>query len=232
MPSRQLPDVIIFALFAVIPDAYFLLSSYGTPNFGIVVAYALILAIAIGALAAVQRSHVIEQIKFENNLDRTGLAISIGLGVVAFFFAGLLFGFKTFQSAILVESVKPLSLGSTDVNSNITNLLTNILWQWTMVAPAEEIMKVAAIIAFYSRWKNIAMASSAGIGMWAGLHTVLAGFNWWMVFVAFVLGAMFYIPLLVRGSILGSVYSHATYNSFVQLLPYLVIAFAASGIVI
>lgn len=230
--AKQLPDVIIFALFAVIPDAYFLLSTYGTPNFGVVMAYALILAIAIGALAAVQRSEVIEQIRFENNLDRTGLAISLGLGVVAFFFAGLLFGFKTFQSAILVESVKPLSLGSASVNSNITDLLTNILWQWTMVAPAEEIMKVAAIIAFYSRWKNVAMASTTGIAMWAGLHTILAGFNWWMVFVAFVLGILFYIPLMIRGSILGSIYAHSTYNSLVQLLPFLLAAFATAGIAI
>ena len=232
MPSRQLPDVIIFALFAVIPDAYFLLSSYGTANFGVVAAYALILAIAIAALAAVQRSKVIEQVKFENNLDRKGLAMSLGLGVVAFFFAGFLFGFKTFQSAILVESVKPLALGTTVVNSNITTLLTNILWQWTMVAPAEEIMKAAAIIAFYSRWKNVTMASTAGIALWAGLHTILAGFNWWMVFVAFVLGLLFYLPLMLRGAILGSIYSHATYNSLVQLLPYLLTALAAAGFLI
>ena len=224
MPSKQLPDVIIFALFAVIPDAYFLLSTYGTPNFGVVAAYALILAIAIGALAAVQRSKVMEEIKFENNLDRTGLALSIGLGVVAFFFAGLLFGFKTFQSAILVENVKPLALGTTAVNSNVTDLLTNILWQWTMVAPAEEIMKVAAILAFYSRWKNLPMAVSTGIAMWAGLHTILAGFTWWMVFVAFVLGMLFYIPLMLRGSILGSIYSHSTYNTLVKVLPYLLLA--------
>ena len=222
--ARQLPDVIIFALFAVIPDAYFLLSSYGTPAFGIVAAYALILAIAIAALAAVQRSKVIEEIKFESNLDRRGLFLALGLGLVAFFFAGLLFGFKTFQSAILVENVKPLDLGSTAVNANVTDLLTNILWQWTMVAPAEEIMKVAAIIAFYSRWKNVPMAVTTGIAMWAGLHTILAGFNWWMVFVAFTLGILFYIPLMLRGSILGSIYSHATYNSFVKLLPYLIAA--------
>ncbi|MDG7016679.1 MAG: CPBP family intramembrane metalloprotease [Nitrososphaerota archaeon] len=224
MPSKQLPDVIVFALFAVIPDAYFLLSTYGTPNFGVVAAYALILAIAIGALAAVQRSKVMEEIKFENNLDRTGLALSIGIGVVAFFFAGLLFGFKTFQSAILVENVKPLALGTTAVNSNVTDLLTNILWQWTMVAPAEEIMKVAAILAFYSRWKNQPMAVSAAIAMWAGLHTILAGFNWWMIFVAFVLGILFYIPLMLRGSILGSIYSHSTYNTLVKVLPYLILA--------
>ena len=232
MPSRQLPDVIIYALFAVIPDAYFLLSTYGTPNFGIVAAYALLLAIAIAALAAVQRSHVIEEIKFENNLDRKGLAMSLGLGVVAFFFAGLLFGFKTFQSAILVESVRPLALGTTSVNSSTTALLTNILWQWTMVAPAEEIMKVAAIIAFYSRWKNVTMASTAGIALWAGLHTILAGFSWWMVFVAFILGVLFYLPLMLRGAILGSIEAHATYNTLVELLPYLLTALLAAGFVI
>jgi len=226
--GRTGSDFLIFALFAAFPNAYFLLSSYGTDRFQTVAAYSLILAFGIVAIYAVGKSgsRATEPV-WDRNMDRFGLLISFGLGAVAFFFGGILFGFKPYQSSILVLNIGATTLqtaSATATDLSIASIISNVLWQGSMVSPAEELMKVAGLYSLYSRWRNEAMAVMVTIGLWAGLHTLLVGFTWWMIFVAWVVGLLFYIPMRVTGSILASFFSHWMYNSLTIVIPLILAA--------
>jgi len=220
---REGLDLVAYVTLSVFPISYFLLSTYNTPLFSNTLAFSIMLATSLLALLAVKMympeiGEEGEISDFDENLTLNSLvvALMVGFGVLAL--AGLIARLPT-QTLIYVPkpNVEVFSIGP--ISSVVVG---NILYQFTLVAPAEECLKTAGIYALHSRLGEVqfgeAISVALPVALWAVFHTILAGFTPLLVATAFAAGLVFYAGQRYTGSILTAILAHAIYNGAVVAL--------------
>lgn len=103
------------------------------------------------------------------NLTGVGLVIALVGGLVTYIVGGVLFGWTPYHSLIIpaISVDKQLVAKLSISDANFATILTNILWQGALVAPMEELMKMAGYLALYHKWQNEAAAVITTVLTWA-----------------------------------------------------------------
>lgn len=223
---REGLDLIAYVALSAFPISFFTLSTYGTAQFSYTIAFAIMFTVSILALLFIkfyipdvgegEDSTVAD---FDENLRGYSLLVSVLVAAATLAMVSLLIRIPE-QTVLFIP--KPDVALPFSVAAVTSETVGNVLYQFTLVAPAEESLKVAGIYALWSRfagWEyGEAPAVAVPVGLWAAFHTILAGFTPWMVIIAFAAGIIFYAGMRLTGSILTAILAHAIYNSSIILL--------------
>jgi len=205
-------DFLVYYAFIIYPIFYFLLATYNTPTYYVTLGFAVMLPLGFAILVALKswRSpFIFEGIDFDENLTRHGLALSLVLGALPallLMFFNIAGNFSVFQTCLYIPK-SGVTLGAMPV-------LGDVLYQFSLVAPAEETFKVVGIYAPYTRLQDERVAVLP-ITIWAFLHTILAGFTVPMVLFAVFIGGLWFWLLKETKSIVAPILAHSVYNSVV-----------------
>jgi membrane protease YdiL (CAAX protease family) len=104
-----------------------------------------------------------------------------------------------------------------------SELVDDLLYNFVLVSPAEESMKLAGMLAIYRLWRNEYVSVGLPVGFWAVLHAYhayIGSLQAIFVISAFASGLILYAVLKLTGSLENAIVSHAIYNGIVVLLAY------------
>jgi hypothetical protein len=223
-------DLVAFFLLDVFFISYFLLATYGTPMFLTTVIFGFMLLSGVVGLALLRGyaptlDEEGEVADFDEPLTAYSLLVGflVGLGLLAL--SGLLSGL--FQGFSILWVPKPdiamFALGPLN-----PQVIGNIIYQFALVGPAEETLKLAGIYAVYSRIpEDLPLRETISVtiptGFWAVFHAILAGFTPWLILTAFIAGIAIYVfALKITSNIITAFIAHASYNSSIIILATLV----------
>lgn len=150
---------------------------------------------------------------YDENLSRKHVAWLVG-GVVAVVLTSSLLVSGVARNALYVPQL------NVETSSSLTVMLDSVLYNFVLVAPAEETMKVMGIMALYHKTRNEALSVVTSIGVWATLHGYFAYVGAFMPLLtacAFISGIILYYVMKQTGSILNAIIAHAVYNGIVIL---------------
>jgi len=108
---------------------------------------------------------------------------------------------------------------------SVTSELTDdLLYNFVLVAPAEEAMKLAGALAIHRLSRNELVSVGLPVGFWAVLHSYRAyigPLQIILVISAFISGLILYTVLRVTKSLENAIVCHAIYNGIVVLLAFI-----------
>jgi hypothetical protein len=227
--EREGLDLIAFFGLDSFLVAYFLLATYNTPMFGTTVAFSFMLFVSAITLLALRgyapsMDEEGEVADFDQPLTAYSLLVGGLVGLALLALSGLLSGL--FQGFSILWVPKPdiamFALGPLN-----PQLIGNVIYQFALVAPAEEFLKLAGIYAIYSRIPpetplRETVSVAIPVGFWSVFHVILSSFSPWMILTAFIAGIIIYIfALKLTGNILVAATSHGTYNGCIIILASL-----------
>ena len=134
---------------------------------------------------------------------------------------------QEFGAKMTAESwaLQPLSSipGQTSV---VTSILSDVLFTFTVVALAEELMKFAGYTEFKEHYRSkgalvMWLMALVPVFLWAGYHAIQAYNDVWYLIPAFVDGLVLLALLEATHSFLAPVLAHGCYNSILILTGYL-----------
>jgi membrane protease YdiL (CAAX protease family) len=153
---------------------------------------------------------------YDENLSRNHLPwLFGGVAAVVIVSSVLVAGFT--RSALYVPRPSAV-LSSVPLSS--AALIDDLLYNFVLVAPAEETMKLMGIMALYQKTRNEWISVAVPVGIWAGLHGYFAyvgGLMPVLIFSAFLSGLVLYVVMRQTGSLLNAVLAHAAFNSLIVL---------------
>jgi len=117
------------------------------------------------------------------------------------------------------------------IPSAFFNVIINSVSQYVFTAWGEELMKAAAIYGLYRLTKNGPVSVAVAIGVWAGAHTILAGFSLFEVMLAAFSGVAFFFAWALTGNLITAILAHGTYNASITILSAALVP-SASGFIV
>ena len=105
-----------------------------------------------------------------------------------------------------------------EVPGSTAAVLDDLLYNFVLVAPAEENIKLVTTLALWRKFKNEFLAIGLPIGVWATLHayqSYLGALMPVLVVSAFVSGLVLFAVLKYTNSLENAILSHGLYNSLV-----------------
>jgi len=217
MEARDLLLINVFTGLAVI---HFLLKTKGTVLEGATWFYAMMWIISLIMLIFMQlyygqptQENVTD---YDENLRRGHLPWLFG-GVAAIVIVSSVIVAGFTRSSLYVPrpgavlSAAPLSASA---------MVDDLLYNFVLVAPAEETMKLMGIMALYQKTRNELVSVTVPVGIWAVLHGYFAyvgSLQLVLIFSAFISGLILYAVMRQTGSLLNAVLAHGIYNSLVIL---------------
>jgi membrane protease YdiL (CAAX protease family) len=138
--------------------------------------------------------------------------------------AALMFLISEVCASLLPATLQPLS-SIPGQDSLATSVLSDILFTFTMVALAEELMKFVGYTEFKEYYKKLGngkalLIALIPVALWAGFHAIQAYNNIWYVIPAFVDGMILIALLEYTKAFLAPVIAHGCYNAILILLGY------------
>lgn len=217
MGARDLTIINVVTGLAVI---HFLLKTKGTPLEAATWFYAMTWIISLIMLLWMQVYHgqpsPNDVTDYDENLSREHLPWLFGsVAVIVIVSSVLVAGFT--KSALYVP--RPGAVLSTAPLSTAA-LIDDLLYNFVLVAPAEETMKLMGIMALYQKTRNEWISVAVPVGIWASLHGYFAYVGTLMpvlIFSAFLSGLILYVIMKQTGSLLNAVLAHSLFNSLVIL---------------
>ena len=213
-------DISIFLIVFAISITYFILKTYGNPAlFSATLAFTVMASVSLFAALYTQSDE-----PYYENLTLTGLlyvlATVFGMIAVSTFFVGI-FGASVLYFPTVFQSLATIG-GATSV---FTSILGELVYQFTAVATAEELLKFSAYTEIKERYKSIALAIALAVGFWAGFHALQAYKNIYYIIPAFICGVILIILLETTKCIIAPIIAHGLYNTVSVLLTYLNMGF-------
>jgi hypothetical protein len=159
-----------------------------------------------------------EPAKWDKQLTALGVIVFIVAGLLAYFVVSFIEGARSgsVPSGVIVPTLA--FPATTDPNVASANFIQNTLFQFALVAPAEELMVAAVLYAAYQKFgKSEFIAVGVSRGLWAGLHTLIAGWDWTMLGIGLLLGVIFYLTQRQSGSVLSPIVAHGEYNTVINV---------------
>jgi len=218
MQSRDLTTINVVTGLAVI---HFLLKTKGTPLEAATWFYALTWLISLIMLLWMQvyQGHPSsgDVTDYDENLRREHLPWLIG-GIAAMIIVSSVLVASFTRSALYVP--RPGAVLSAAAPLSTAALMDDLLYNFVLVAPAEETMKLMGILALYGKTGNKWLSVAFPVGVWAALHGYFAYVGTLMpvlILSAFISGLILYVVMQQTGSLLNAVLAHACFNSVVVL---------------
>jgi len=217
-------DLVAYFTLSAFPVSFFLLSTFNTTLFGNTIAFSMMLAISLLTLLAVKiyTPDIGEEgegiADFDENLTGHSLLIAFLIGVGTLALAALML--QVPKQSLLYISKPHIPLFA--IGPISPQLVGDILYQFTLVSPAEETLKLAGIYALHGRMGETpyseAFSVSIPVALWATFHSILAGFTPILMIIAFIAGILFYLGQRFTGSLLTPILAHGVFNSTIILL--------------
>jgi membrane protease YdiL (CAAX protease family) len=218
MAKKGIRDLILFFVFAGVPIVSFWLQDYPDTPF-----FASMLVVFLIVLMWLRQYHGEEEyrklVDYDENLHAESF-LWIALGIIGTYF----------MSSLLVRSFTTSSIWVPTHNLEMTYLNTfqlsgfwnDVLFQIVLVAPAEELCKLALHLAFYLKLKGafsepIARGVSIGapIFFWAMMHVYRAytGPNMMTLLMAAFIGGLIIFGVMYKTrSLMAAILVHSGYN--------------------
>lgn len=217
----QSKDLLIYFAFCALPIASFLLLGYPDVNFYL--SLLLVSLVVIVWMHTYRKSGGMQLVEYDHDLS----------GMSLFLIAGGLAGVLT-SATVLVSSftksslyVPTAGLALSVGGLTIPKFWSDVLFQFTLVAPSEECSKLVTQLSMFD-WlhdkfgKTIARFASITVPImfWAVLHTYrnsqyMGEYMALMVGTAFVAGLIMYAVMHYTKSLLGALFVHAAYNAVI-----------------
>jgi len=216
-------DISIFLIVFAISITYFILKTYGNAAlFSATMAFTVMASVSLFAALYTQSDE-----PYYQNLTLTGLlyvlAAVFGMIAISTFFVGI-FGASVLYFPTVFQSLATIG-GATSI---FTAILGELVYQFTAVATAEELLKFSAYVEIKDRYKSVALAIALAVGFWAGFHALQAYKNIYYIIPAFVCGVILIILLETTKCIIAPIIAHGLYNTVSVLLTYLNSSFPVS----
>lgn len=228
MQAKIARDLLVYLAFCALPIAGFLLAQplpgYSASDTQFYLGLLVISFVVIVSFVSMYSNEIGEFLKFDNELRGFSLALIAGGVIGCLVFASIIV--SHFISPSLVSSiiVPKISLNLSINSVTLPALWGNILYNMTLVAPAEETSKLVTMLGFYLGFKNFLGKSGASvlgtvvpIGVWATLHTYenpayQGQYAFIMVGTAFIAGLIIYGVMRKTNSLLAAILVHGLYN--------------------
>jgi membrane protease YdiL (CAAX protease family) len=213
-----LRDLLVFFTVAGLAAVHFLLKTKGTLMEQATLLYVLMLLIALIILLwlRVYNGEQGDLVDYDENLRRDHLPILFGsVAAIAVLSSMLVRAFT--RSALYIP--RPSQLLSLNVSPTAA-LIDDLLYNFVLVAPSEETVKLMGMLTLYRKTGNELVSVAFPVGIWAALHAYHAYLGELMpvlVICAFLSGLILYMVLKYTQSLENSILSHAIYNSLVVL---------------
>jgi len=224
-------DLIFFDVITALGIVHFMLKTKGTALETVTTIYTVMWVMSLVVLMMLrvyggrsgQEGDIVD---YDENIRRDHLlwligsvaGISIINGLAA---AGVAQGAHLFSSYVFQPSLAQ----ATGTFSGTATLLDDILYNFFLVAQAEESIKIAATLAIYRKTRNLPISAGLPIAVWALFHAYLAyigqGLDVFLI-SAFVSGVILFIVLMKTKSLINAVIAHGIWNSIVVLSTVLV----------
>lgn len=208
----------MFFAVSALASVHFLLKTRGTVLEQATWVYMLMLVMSLILLLwlRIYYGQAGDLVDYDENLKRSHLPILFGSVAAIAIISSVIV--RTFtQSAIYVPrpgallSAAPLSTAA---------LIDDLLYNFVLVAPAEETVKLMAMLTMYRRTRNMPLSVGFPVGVWAVLHAYQAYLGTLMpilVFSAFLSGLVLFAVLKYTESLENAIIAHGLYNSIVIL---------------
>jgi hypothetical protein len=218
-------DLLIFDVITLLGIVHFLLKTSGTTLWSVTVAYALMWGMSLVILLMLrvyggpsgQRGDVVD---YDENILRSHLPWLFGsvaliaivnmIAAAGAASAGLQFGF----SAYVLRPSLASGIGYS------ATVLDDVLYNFILIAQAEESVKLVATLALYRRTGNLWFSAGIPIGVWSAYHGYMAyagGSLDFFLVSAFVSGIILLVVILKTKSLINAVVSHGIWDSIVIL---------------
>jgi membrane protease YdiL (CAAX protease family) len=211
-------DLLVFNAVTGLAAVHFLIKTRGTPMEQPTWVYLLIWVMSLILLLWLRLYHGErgDLTDYDENLRRDHLPILLGsvfalLVVNSLAVSGLLRSVLYIPRPGLALNLNQLSLAS---------LVDDLLYNFVLVAPAEESVKLMGMLTLYRKTGNTALSVGLPVGVWAVLHAYQAYVGEMMpalVLGAFVSGLVLFAVLKYTSSLENAMIAHGLYNSVVIL---------------
>ena len=221
MSSRSASrDLLIFNVAAGMAAIHFMLSTSGTPLERVTWAYIIMWLISLILLAWMrmyggERGDLVD---YDENLKRRHLSLVFGAVAAISILCNLAVSGVSAAGAIYVPQPSLWTMPQT--LSRVSAIANDLLYNFVLVANAEENMKLAAMLAIYRKTRNRWLSILLPVGFWAVLHAYQAytgPYLWIMVLAAFASGLILFKLLEETRSLENAIIAHGVYNSIVVL---------------
>lgn len=205
-------DILLFMVLFAFTAVFFILENFG--NSGI---WAMTIAFTIiGIVSMVVLQQLKSDEKYYLNLTKVNLFLTIAVAMtmvaVAALFSSYLGGALLSMNVLTPMTVSP---------SAVTGFLNSSLFQFSMVATSEELLKLAGYSELQTRGitigghkiKGMYAAIIIPVGLWACYHAIQAYNNAWMIIPAFINGLILIGLLEFTKSFLAPILAHGIYNT-------------------
>jgi len=215
-------DLLLYFAVTALGVVHFVLKTKGTAMESTTMAFSLMWVMALVLLLMLrtyggpsgQRGDIAD---YDEDLRREHLPILFG-SVAAIVVVNVLLVRGLAKSSIYVP--RP-SLAQVSTFGEAATVLDDVLYNLVLVAPAEECIKMMAILTIYRRTRNEAVSVAVPVGVWAVSHAYLAylGANMPVLVVgAFLSGIILYLALKYTKSLLNAIIAHSVYNVLVLFM--------------
>jgi len=224
--AKDKRDISIFLVVLCFTISFFILKTYNDQMlFAEVVAFAIM---GFGALLATLHTQSDEG--YYRNLTPGGLlwiaAAAIGMFVLSSLFMAFFVGNAPVSHSVLWYPTIYAQLAETGVATSIfTLLLGEMVFQFSLVASAEELLKFAGYTEMLGRYGSKILAVALPVGLWAGYHMLQAYQNVALVVPAFLCGLILIGLLEVTKNPIACIMAHGAYNT-----ATVIVALQANGI--
>ena len=214
-------DVSIFLIVYAVCISYFILKTYSDPVlFSATVAFSVMAGVSLFALLYTKSDE-----GYYENLTGTSLLYVIGatvgmIAVSSLFMTLFISNAPATQSVLWYPTVFAQLATTGQASSIFTSLLGEMVFQFSVVATAEELLKFAGYTELKMRYKSMLLAVVVPVGLWAGYHTLQAYTNWLLVIPAFLSGLILVALLEVTKSFIAPILAHGAYNTATVLLAF------------
>jgi len=211
-------DLLLFYVFTALAAIHYLLKTQGTPletatwTFLLMWILSMVLLLWLRMYGGERR----DPVDYDEDLKREHLPVMIGSIVAIVIIASLIVSMSSgIKSAIIVPRPGAMLSG---IPTSTSALIDDLLYNFVLVAPAEETMKLMGIIALYRKTHNEALSVAFPVGVWAtfhGYYSYVGPLMWPLIIAAFVAGIILYLNLKYTKSLLNAIISHGLYNVLV-----------------
>ena len=219
-------DLLIYFALCAFPIASFMLLNY--PDVQFYVSLFLVSALVIAWMHVYRKETGSRLVEYDHNLTGSGVLLILG-GVMGVLVSATFLVSGFVNSSLYVPQAKmAMSIGSLVV----PQFWSDVLFQLTLVAPAEEASKLVTSLALFDRLKggfSVGLAKVISICVpifiWAILHTYrnpqYMG-EYMMVFVgtAFIAGLVIEYIMMKTKSLLAAILCHSLYNCVLLYIMY------------
>lgn len=211
-------DLLLFNMLTVLAIVHFLLKTKGTYLEQATLAYSImwVMSLLILLWLRVYHGERGDLVDYDENLKRDHLPLVFG-SVAAIALVSSLIVSGLARSALYVPRPS-LALGTEPLST--AGFMDDILYNFVLVAPAEENIKLMAALTLYRKTKRAWVSVGMPVGVWAALHAYQAYLGSLMpvlVFSAFLSGLILFAVVKYTSSLQNAIITHGLFNTLVVL---------------